>query len=72
MITVTLRYGTQRINNMNLAEGQTIQDAINLFGPALGLPESVQSIVNGVPVGTNTPLNAGDSVTFEKKACNKA
>jgi hypothetical protein len=68
---ITLRYGVTKLENVEVSEGTTVNDIIDDFGAALGLPESVDTLINGVSAGDRALLD-GDTVTFEKKACAKA
>lgn len=69
---VSLRYGAVNLPDINVTNGATVGDVTNDFRSSLGLPESVDVMVNGSGASMHTVLNEGDRVSYEKKACNKA
>lgn len=72
MIRVTLRYGTNRLPDTPVESNTTVASVKEMFGAALGLPESTQSLVNNDPVADTHVLQDTDNVSFEKQACRKA
>lgn len=69
---ITLRYGVTKLENVEVEHDSTVEDLVDQFGTALGLPESVESLVNGSTVDLDSEVSDGDIVTFEKTACRKA
>jgi len=73
MIRVTFKYGINEIRT-EVESGTTVQDVIDegSVGSNLRLPESYNTLVNGVAADLNRTLVANDVVTFERAAAQKA
>lgn len=69
---ITLRYGITKLENVEVNAGTTVGELEDDFGAALGLPESADATVNGTVVDEDYEVSNADTVSWEKRACNKA
>jgi hypothetical protein len=69
---ITLQYGITKLENVTVDEETVVGGIIDRFGPALGLPESVDAVIDGEVVDSYYTPRDGDTVEFEKRACAKA
>ena len=74
-ISVSLRHGVRRADNISLSANTTVAEIIRQKGSELALPESfnvssnVTGIINDI---SSRVLRDGEILTFEKKAASKA
>jgi hypothetical protein len=69
---ITIQYGTGNVASLEVAEGTTIDAALQQVRAQLGFGQSVEGHVEGVPQPPTTTLAEGDTVEVHDKACTKA
>lgn len=74
MIQVTVKYGLTRSLQTDVNEDATIRDIISNTNTrlALGYPENVSAVIDGVTVSLDDHPSEGDTVVLEKQAAAKA
>lgn len=69
---ITIRYGLTKLENITVDGDSTYGEIRSQYSSVLGLPESVDTYVDGNLAEEDNFPRDGDVLTFEKRACEKA
>lgn len=74
MIQITINYGLTKSLTTEVNDGTTVRQILTnpTHKAALGYPENVSALCDGVTLGLDDTVSDGDTIVLEKQAAAKA